>query len=174
MTDQNSAAKRHPINNVQWVDPNILRANDYNPNRVFSPEMQLLKTSILEDGWTQPIVARPSGEIVDGFHRWTLGSTDPDIKAVSGGLVPVVYMEPVDKAHQILSTVRHNRARGSHSILKMGQLTKELSNLGLADEDIQARMGMEEEEVNRLLDLRTSPERVGKDSFGRGWVPLQK
>lgn len=162
---------RHPLNEVKWVDPRTLRSNTYNPNRVFTPEMELLKISIMEDGWTQPIVIRPDGEIVDGFHRWTLGSNDPQIMEASDGLVPVVVLEDADKAHQMMSTVRHNRARGNHGVLKMADIVTGLRELGVSDEDIQRRLGMEFEEVERLGDHRSSPELSGMDSFGRGWVP---
>ncbi len=162
---------QHPISAVEWVDPATLRSNLYNPNRVFKLELQLLKRSLLEDGWTQPIVARPDGEIVDGFHRWTLGSTDPDVQAMTGGLVPVVRLDPGDEIHQMASTVRHNRARGQHGILKMGDIVRAAMAAGATEADVCARFGMEPEEVDRLADVRSSPEHAGKDSFGRGWVP---
>lgn len=163
---------KHPLDAVRWVDPTTLHANDYNPNKVFPPEMELLKTSILEDGWTQPIVALESGEVVDGFHRWTLGRTDPDIRAKSGGLVPVVFIAPKDRASQMMSTVRHNRARGAHGVLRMSDIVRAIQASGLTDEEIQRRLGMEQEEIDRLVDARGNAEAVGKDSFGKGWVPV--
>jgi ParB-like chromosome segregation protein Spo0J len=161
----------HPITRVEWVDPATLRANSYNPNKVFPYEFDLLRTSILEDGWTQPVVARRDGEIVDGFHRWTLASTDPDVQRVSGGKVPVVYVDCADPTRQMMSTVRHNRARGQHGVLKMWDIVRAAQAAGLSDDDICAGMGMEIEEVERLSDLRGSPETAGKESFGKGWVP---
>lgn len=166
------SVKDQPISRVQWIDPVRLYSNDYNPNRVFKAEMRLLKESILSSGWTQPIVARPDGEIVDGFHRWTLGSTDKDISALTGGLVPVVFLAAdTSREEQMMATVRHNRARGQHGVLKMGAIVRELVQRGVDQVEIQKRLGMEREEVERLSDLRSSPERVGKDSFGKGWVP---
>lgn len=164
--------REHPIGSVRWVDPATLHANSYNPNVVFTPELELLKVSILEDGWTQPIVARPDGEIIDGFHRWTLGSKDPEIREAAGGLVPVVFVEPADGASQVMSTVRHNRARGQHGVLKMGDIVRQLQEEGVTDPEICRRLGMEVEELERLSDLRAAPELIGKDSFGRGWVPV--
>lgn len=163
-----------PLDSVEWVPPSTLTANDYNPNHVFSTEMKLLKRSIVEDGWTQPIVATPEGVIVDGFHRWTLASTDAEVIALTGGLVPVVRTSPRDSSHARASTVRHNRARGQHAILKMGEIVRSMLDDGRSHEDVARDMGMEMEEVERLADLRSSPERVGQDSFGRGWVPLPK
>ena len=131
-----------PINSVEWVDPDTLRANNYNPNHVAKPEMALLKQSILEDGWTQPIVAQADGEIVDGFHRWTLGTTDTEIRELTDGKVPVVRVT-IDPAQQRMSTIRHNRARGAHAVLKMADIVNELLFLGVTEDEISTRVGMD-------------------------------
>jgi hypothetical protein len=162
--------EHHPIARVEWRDPKTLKANDYNPNRVFPPELALLKRSILEDGWTTAIVIRADGEVVDGFHRWTV-SHDPEVAALTGGLVPCVVMPPQNMAHQMMSTVRHNRARGAHGLLKMADITRNVLAQGYTEEQVCAGMGMELEELDRLTDLRGSPDSAGKDSFGQGWVP---
>ena len=109
----------HPINKVAWIESGVLSANSYNPNQVFPPEMDLLKQSLLEDGWTQPLVIREDMEIVDGFYRWLLVKQDPEVSDLTGGLVPVVFLQNISKRHQIMSTIRHNRARGAHGLLKM-------------------------------------------------------
>lgn len=167
--------RQHPLDSVRWVDPATLHANSYNPNRVFTPEMRLLKQSILEDGWTQPIVIRVNGEIVDGFHRWTLAMSDVDVRAASGGLCPVVTLDASrTAADQMIATVRHNRARGQHGILKMGEIVRALLEQGLNPEQIEQRLGMEDEEVSRLSDMRGSPDQAGRESFGQGWVPSSK
>lgn len=159
-----------PVSKVVWVKRDSLRANDYNPNHVAVPELKLLKTSILADGWTQPIVARPDGEIVDGFHRWTIAA-DPEIAALTGGLVPVVYVEP-DPANQMASTVRHNRARGSHHVLRMASIVRAMIDQhGMTEAQVQEMMGMEAEEVLRLYDRGGMPDLLGDNEFGKGWVP---
>lgn len=165
--------EKQPISNVEWVDPSTLHANDYNPNHVFPVEMELLKLSILEDGWTQPIVARHDGEIVDGFHRWTLGSTDPEIQALTGGLVPVVRIESKkSRSDQMMATIRHNRARGSHHVLKMADIVRELiDEQGLSFEEVGRRLGMEIEEVDRLYDRGGMTERGSRAELSKGWVP---
>lgn len=164
--------KTQPLDAVVWVAPSSLHSNSYNPNKVFAPELELLKLSIMEDGWTQPIVARHDGEIVDGFHRWTLATNDKDVAALTDGKVPVVYLAAdKSKADQMLSTVRHNRARGQHGILKMGEIVRGLRDAGLSEEDVERRLGMEPEERERLEDTRGSPTAAGKDDFGQGWVP---
>jgi ParB-like chromosome segregation protein Spo0J len=161
-----------PLNVVEWVDPKTLRANNYNPNHVAPTEMELLKLSIMEDGWTQPIVARDDGEIVDGFHRYTLGSKDPDVMALTGGLVPVVRLRGADAAHQMMSTIRHNRARGTHKVLRMADIVRSLaSEFKLTEAEIMERLGMEDEEVDRLLDAGGMVSRGRADEFSKGWEP---
>ncbi len=160
-----------PVSTVVWVKRENLHANDYNPNHVAPDEMDLLKLSIIEDGWTQPIVVRPDGEIVDGFHRW-LCSEDPDVGGMTEFMVPVVILEKVDAEHQRMSTVRHNRARGTHAVLRMADIVRDLrDNHGMSPEDIQRRLGMEEEEYERLYSNADMRERGGADDFGKGWVP---
>lgn len=160
-----------PIDTVEWVEPATLHANDYNPNIVAAPELALLKISLLEDGWTQPIVARPDGEIVDGFHRWTLATTDPEVAALSDGRVPVVRLAPSDPAHQRMSTIRHNRARGSHYVLRMAEIIADLQGSGLDNDEIGRRLGMEAEEVKRLAERGNMLERASGDGFDRAWIP---
>lgn len=164
---------KQPIAAVQWVEPKALRANSYNPNHVFGPEMRLLKLSILEHGWTQPIVARKDGEIVDGFHRWSLASKDRDIQALTGGLCPVVYLGEISLEDQMLATVRHNRARGQHGVIRMGEIVRALLGSGMTEEMVGSLLQMDDEEVERLADITPSPQQAGKDHFGKGWVPTR-
>jgi ParB-like chromosome segregation protein Spo0J len=166
------APAKQPLARVLWIDPKLLHSNDYNPNKVFGPELKLLKISLLQSGWTQPIVAQADGEIVDGFHRWSLGMNDKDVRALTGGLVPVVVLNETDRAEQMMATIRHNRARGKHSVLHMASITQALhKEHGMEEQEIEALLGMEEEEVERLMDVRGSPEAAGADAFGKGWVP---
>ncbi len=160
-----------PIAHVRWVQPDKLTANGYNPNRVFGPELELLKESLLASGWTQPIVARPDGEIVDGFHRWLLTKVDGEVAKLGDGRCPVVYLpEETTQAEQMMATVRHNRARGQHGIVSMSDIVRKLLD-ELPKEDVMRGLGMEAEEVERLSDMRSTPDKQGKESFGRGWIP---
>lgn len=164
-----------PLNVIEWVHRDELHANGYNPNHVAKPEMLLLKTSILEDGWTQPIVARPDGEIVDGFHRWTT-SADPEVYALTDGRVPVVRLLPPATGDQMLSTIRHNRARGEHGVLPMAAIVRRLRDEeGLSVEQVMTRCGMEREEVTRLYDRGGMTERgtQHKTTFSKGWAPTR-
>lgn len=166
----------HPLDNVVWMDPADLYSNSYNPNQVFTAEFDLLKTSILEDGWTQPVVVRQDDEgryeIVDGFHRWTLATKDPEIREASGGRIPTVQLRTdTPKAQQILATVRHNRARGFHGVRAMAAIVQQLLGEGLSEADICRRMGMEQEEVERLSVVEGTPQLQGEETYGLGWVP---
>jgi ParB-like chromosome segregation protein Spo0J len=166
-----SKTDTQPVSRVQWVPRGKLRSNAYNPNRVAPPELDLLRLSILEDKWTQPIVVLPDHTIIDGFHRWTV-SADPAIRAMTGGLVPVVTVD-ADPVHRMMSTVRHNRARGTHAVLRMAEIVRGMVEAGLAADEICTRLGMEDEELERLLDRSGMTVRgtAGVNGFGRAWVP---
>ena len=162
-----------PISTVNWIPPDQLSANDWNPNKQAPPEYRLLKISILENGWTQPIVARyreGALQIVDGYHRWKI-SADPDIAAMTGGLVPVCVLPECDPALARLATIRHNRARGTHHVLGMADIVADLLDLGMSAEQIGARLEMDPEEVTRLADRGDMARRHGSDTgFSEGWT----
>lgn len=168
----NKPAKAQPLDTVVWRKRAELKPNAYNPNKVASPEMRLLKISILEDGWTQPIVINERMEIVDGFHRWTV-SGDPEVSALTNGLVPTVMVRLKDGEHQMMSTIRHNRARGTHGVLAMAQIVQKMLAEGLSQQEIMQRLQMEEEEVVRLAMRVGIPKSkiIQEASFGRAWVP---
>ncbi len=161
--------KPQPLDKVEWVPREDLTANDYNPNHVPPPELDLLERSILEDGWTQPLVARPDGVIVDGFHRWTVAAR-PAVAEMTGGLVPVVTIQG-DPVHLRASTVRHNRARGQHVVLRMADLVAQMMELGATPDEVRDAMGMDPEEIKRLLDRGEMIRRGRADEMSPGWVP---
>ena len=149
-----SPQKSQPIDLVRWVPIERVAPNDYNPNSVASAEMELLYTSILHDGYTQPVVviwddARDVYVIVDGFHRYFTCKNRPDIKARNNGLLPVVVIEK-DINERMAATVRHNRARGSHSLTGMSSMVFQMLENGWSDSDICAEVGLEIDELSRL------------------------
>ncbi len=168
----------HPVGRVQWVHADRVVANDYNPNAVAFQEMKLLHTSISEDGYTQPVVAiwDPSATgpswpepgrfvIVDGFHRFTVLKSYSDIATSTHGYLPVVILDkPI--ADRIASTVRHNRARGKHSIAGMGSLVFQLLTEGVTDQEICQRLGMEPEELARLKHITGYSKLYANQEFG--------
>lgn len=161
--------KQQPIDTVQWIERDKLKANDYNPNKVAPPELKLLKISILEDGWTQPIVVLPDYTIVDGFHRWTV-SADKEVGELTDYKVPCVVIE-VDKVHRKMSTIRHNRARGTHAVLPMADIVQSMIEDGVSQQEIEERLQMEDEEVLRLATRKGIPQNLIKQDFGQSWKP---
>lgn len=141
-----------PLSTLQWVNRGIVKPNDYNPNKVSKQNLDLLKQSILANGWTLPIVVRPDFTIIDGFHRWTVAGEDP-LYSMLEGKVPVVIVEHKDKAGNIYGTVTHNRARGTHLLEPMKAIVKELIGEGKTVEEIGKQLGMRPEEVFRLSDF---------------------
>jgi ParB-like chromosome segregation protein Spo0J len=163
-----------PVSAVEWVPRDRLSANDWNPNKQAPPERRLLKTSILENGWTQPIVVREHDdgarlEIVDGYHRWLIAA-DKQVAALTGDLVPIVRLPqcPPDLAR--MATVRHNRARGTHHVLGMADIVADLLQFGLSPEEIGRRLEMDDEEVDRLADRGIMIKRGAAEAFGNGWT----
>lgn len=163
---------KHPIDAVVWRHRDGLKPNGYNPNKVAPPELQLLKISILEDGWTQPIVVDPRLVIVDGFHRWTV-SGHPEIYKLTGGKVPTVTLAPQADYHTRLSTIRHNRARGVHGVLKMAEIVGGLIEKGVSLNEICYRLQMEAEEVHRLANRKGIPQSkiIQDKKWSKAWEP---
>jgi len=141
-----------PLETLHWVDIERVRPNDYNPNKVSKQNLELLKQSILANGWTLPIVVRPDYTIIDGFHRWTVAAEEP-LKTMLDGKVPVVIVSHKDKAGNIYGTITHNRARGTHLLEPMKAIVKELLNEGKTVEEIGKQLGMRPEEVFRLSEF---------------------
>ena len=153
-----------PLGSLQWVDRTMLKANDYNPNKVSEDNLQLLIQSILTNGWTLPIVCRPDYTIIDGFHRWTVSGREP-LLTMLGGKVPVVIVDHHgNKDEDIYGTITHNRARGTHLLEPMKNIVKQLLDEGKQIPEISKQLGMKPEEIFRLsgfsrdefLDMMTS------------------
>ena len=141
-----------PLGTLQWVGRGRVKSNDYNPNKVSKQNLELLKQSILTNGWTLPIVVRPDYTIIDGFHRWTVAGEEPLVSMLEGK-VPVVIVEHKDKAGNIYGTVTHNRARGTHLLEPMKAIVKELIGGGETVEEIGKQLGMRPEEIFRLSEF---------------------
>lgn len=166
---------KSPVYHIIRVPIDKIRANKYNPNSVAPPEMKLLYDSIKADGYTMPIVCyydekTDQYEIVDGFHRYTVMLKHKDIYDREGGCLPVaVINKPLSE--RMASTVRHNRARGSHNIKLMCDLVASLVQAGKSDEWIARNLGMEIEEVFRLKQLVGIPDMFKTAGFGQAWKP---
>lgn len=165
---------KSPVYNVQAVPLEKIRANNYNPNAVAPPEMRLLEKSIREDGYTMPIVCyylpdEDVYEIVDGFHRYTVMMTCRDIRAREGGKMPVVTIEK-DVSNRMASTIRHNRARGTHSIDLMVNIVADLVESGMSDEWIAKNIGMDADELLRLKQVSGLAALFKDKEFGKAWI----
>lgn len=164
---------KSPVYNVQAIPVEKIKANDYNPNRVAPPEMKLLEISIWEDGFTQPIVCYYDKEkdqyiVVDGFHRYTTMLTSKRIYEREKGLMPVVV---IDKplGDRMASTIRHNRARGSHNVDLMSNIVAELLEMGKSDAWICKNIGMSADEVLRLKQITGLASLFKDEEFSRSW-----
>ena len=141
-----------PLASLQWVDRDMLRPINYNPNRVSEENLRLLVQSIETNGWTLPIVVRPDYTIIDGFHRWTVAGREP-LRTKLGGKVPVVIVNHNDHAEDMYGTITHNRARGTHLLEPMKAIIKELVDQGKSVPEISKQLGMKPEEIFRLSDF---------------------
>lgn len=203
---------------IEWIPVEQIRPNKYNPNKMTWHDRQLLKQSLLEDGWTQPIVTLPDGTIVDGEQRWAVSNVEiktdevmeiilkmednpehsesilqriklshakllmtkmkgeiPTIASITGGLVPRTVLDLGDDAHKMISTIRHNRARGVHQLDAMAEITQDLIALGLDFDDLETRLGMDDEEIGRFIvtadeELEAMLEEIG--DFSESWEPV--
>ena len=141
-----------PLKSLKWIDRNLLKPNDYNPNKVSKENLKLLTQSILTNGWTLPIVIRPDNTIIDGFHRWIVSGEEP-LLSLLGGKVPTVTVEHEDESGNIYGTVTHNRARGTHLLEPMKAIVQRLLESGKSIQEIGKQLGMKPEEIFRLSDF---------------------
>lgn len=174
MLKEVSPFSSEPVECVQWVPSYLVFANDYNPNSVAPPEMELLHTSIQEDGYTQPIVVwQHDGiyEVVDGFHRNRVGKEYADIRERIHGYLPVVVIndDREDKGDRIASTIRHNRARGKHNVEAMSDIVLDLKKRNWSDAKIAKELGMDADEVLRLAQIQGLAEMFSDREFSQAW-----
>jgi ParB-like chromosome segregation protein Spo0J len=162
-----------PVYGVKRVPLEKLKANDYNPNSVAPPEMALLETSIWEDGFTQPIVtfydkANDMYIVVDGFHRYTVGRTSERIRERERGTLPIVVIDK-ELGDRMASTIRHNRARGSHNIELMSTIVSELVEMGKGDRWICNHIGMSPDELLRMKQITGVAALFANRDFSNSW-----
>lgn len=164
---------RSPVYNVLRVHVDKVQANDYNPNAVAPPEMELLETSIWEDGYTMPIVCYYDAEndkyiVVDGFHRYSILKSSKRIFDREEGYLPVSVIEK-ELSDRMASTIRHNRARGSHNIELMSVIVSELVEMGKGDPWICKHIGMSRDELLRLKQITGLASLFQNKSFSDSW-----
>lgn len=168
-----------PVDCVLWVAAEQVEANDYNPNVMAPVEKRLLLRSLTSDGYTQPIVVVQQGSaasyvVVDGFHRYLLGSKKAALRQRLQGYLPVTQwpMERADEAARIAATIRHNRARGKHQIASMSDIVRDLHRLGWSEARIGEELGMDADEVLRLKQISGLSELFSEGDYSQAWTVL--
>lgn len=171
-----SPFKDEPVDFVKWVKNTTVGANDYNPNTVAPPEMELLRLSIANDGYTQPIVTwsnsdKVENEVIDGFHRHRVGKECKDIQERIHGYLPIVAVteDREGKNDRIASTIRHNRARGKHRVEAMADIVLDLKKRNWSDKKISTELGMDQDEVLRLSQITGLLEAFADKDFSEAW-----
>ncbi len=165
---------KQPISDVRWVSIDLVEPNDYNPNSVAGQEMKLLHTSIKHDGYTQPIVTifdetKNKYIIVDGFHRYFTCKNNKDIFDSTNGRVPIVVIKK-DINERMAATVRHNRARGQHSISGMSSMVFSMLDNGWSDSEVCNHLGMEPDELLRLKHITGFSKLFADTEYNKAWV----
>lgn len=169
-----SPFKEEPVDFVRWVQTSTVQANDYNPNSVAPKEMELLRVSIMADGYTQPVVTNLEDgrlEVVDGFHRNRVAKECNDVAERVHGYLPVVQIKEsqAGKDNRMAATIRHNRARGKHKVEAMSDIVVELKRRFWSDEKIAAELGMEPDEVLRLTQITGLASMFADREFSEAW-----
>ena len=169
-----SPFKAEPVDCVQWVPTEFVEANDYNPNTVAPPEMALLELSIMQDGYTQPVVAwekEDCFEVVDGFHRNRVSRECETVRERVKGYLPlaVILEAREERGDRIASTIRHNRARGKHGVQNMSDIVIELKRRNWSDKKIGKQLGMDPDEVLRLSQISGLAEMFLDEEFTEAW-----
>lgn len=170
-----SPFQSEPVDLIRWVRAEEVGANDYNPNSVAPPEMELLRLSIMADGYTQPIVTNTEDDgaitVIDGFHRNRVGKECADVQARVQGYLPVVQIrgDRTDRGDRIASTIRHNRARGKHQVTAMADIVLELKRRNWSDKKIGKELGMDPDEVLRLAQITGLAEAFKDRDFSKAW-----
>jgi ParB-like chromosome segregation protein Spo0J len=177
MLHKESPFNSEPVDCVIWVKNDTVAANDYNPNSVAPPEMELLRLSISNDGYTQPIVSMDNmdgtREVIDGFHRNRVGKECKDIQSRVHGYLPVVTIREsqLGKNDRVASTIRHNRARGKHRVDSMSEIVVDLKKRNWSDDKISRELGMDRDEVLRLCQISGLTEMFADKEFSMAWEP---
>lgn len=170
-----SPMRHEPVDCVLWVESDQVAGNEYNPNVVAGPEMELLKLSITADGYTQPVVTWTTDtdqyEVVDGFHRHRVGKEVPEVRTRVHGRLPVTVINTDRTAvpDRKAATIRHNRARGQHTVEGMSEIVVDLARRGKSDEWISRELGMDADEVRRMRQVTGIAELFADQEFSEAW-----
>lgn len=165
---------KEPVEDIQWIDCDSLKANHYNPNRVMNAEMNLIERSILRTGWIQPILVNKNLTIIDGFHRWTLSRLSTQLREKYHGKVPCAVLD-VSDAEAMVITVRINRAKGTHLAFRMSDYIKELIKVHkMPIDDLAKDIGATIEEVELLMKSDVFEHKnIENWTYSEAWFPSE-
>lgn len=168
-----SPARHNPVDLIRYVPVEKVQANDYNPNTVATNELKLLYTSVSHDGYTQPVVTIYDGNlkkyiIVDGFHRYFTLKNNEDLMEKNSGRIPIVVIEK-DINDRMASTIRHNRARGKHSVTGMSDIVFNMLDNGWTDAQICNELGMEIDELIKLKHITGFSKLFENVKYKKAW-----
>lgn len=165
---------KEPVEDIQWIDCDSLKANHYNPNRVMNAEMNLIERSILRTGWIQPILVNKNLTIIDGFHRWTLSRLSTQLREKYHGKVPCAVLDVTD-AEAMVITVRINRAKGTHLAFRMSDYIKELIKVHkMPIDDLAKDIGATIEEVELLMKSDVFEHKnIENWTYSEAWFPSE-
>lgn len=164
-----------PVDRIVWRQAENLRTNGWNPNVVHRPELRLLETSILQNGWVQPILVSRDDLVIDGFHRLQLALTSKELRKRYKGQVPCAVMD-IPEAEAMLLTVRINRAKGTHVAVRLSELVRSVINDGgIAPDEVARQLGATRAEIDLLYeaDLFKARGIPGRD-YSKAWVPVEE
>jgi hypothetical protein len=166
--------KLEPVENIQWIPCDELKANHYNPNRVMNAEMNLIEKSILRTGWIQPILVNTNKTIIDGFHRWTLSRLSSQLREKYHGKVPCAVLD-VSDAEAMVITVRINRAKGTHLAFRMSEYVRELvEKHKYPMDELAVAIGATFEEVQLLMKSDVFEHKdIQNWAYSEAWFPAE-
>lgn len=170
-----SPLRHHPADCVLWERSAEIETQKINPNAVAPPEMELLYESIKNDGYTMSVVAYRQKDgtirVVDGFHRRKIERMHSDISESTFSRIPLTLIRESQEGEgdRMASTIRHNRARGTHNIELMSTIVAELVEMGKSDRWIQKHIGMSADELLRLKQITGVAALFANRDFSDSW-----
>jgi len=104
-------------------------------------------------------------EIVDGFHRYLVMKTSERIYNREHGMLPVAVIDK-ELSERMASTIRHNRARGAHSVELMSNIVSELVQSGMSDAWIMQHIWLSKDELLRMKQISGIADLFADKEFG--------
>jgi ParB-like chromosome segregation protein Spo0J len=158
-----------PCMQVRMVPREMVVANSYNPNHVPKDKMELLRQSILDNGFCFPIVTIWDADqdkyvIVDGFHRFTICQPQwLDIPEI-----PIVVLDHGIQ-QRMAATVQFNKARGVHQVDLDAEVIRALIEQGMAEDEISVHLGIDLDTIHRYKQLTGIADLFRNTEYSKAW-----